>query len=1377
MIYDIEEIRSIYKDLFEYSLDLIFVNKLNGDFLNANDNLLKTFGLKREDISQYSLSDIMDKDQLTKAYNALTDLKKTGRQSNMMEFRINGKDGITIYVDAYVIPLYKNDKIYATLGIARNITDLRKTQNRLERSEEKYRFLYETTPYSIILLNSEGIIVDCNPTTELMFGYIKDELVGRHFKNISAIHQKYIPILIELFPKHIEGEMVDPIDIQIYHKNGKLMWVNTQASIINLSGNLFVQVIFHDITDKKVISQKLEESRNLYRTLVTTSPDAIIVTDLKGKIIEVSEKVIALSGGNSIEDVIGKSAFDLISPQDIPRAIENHQRALKGQSPIKAEYTINRLDGAQFIGELNTSLINDKDGKAKAFIGIMRDITEQKNAEKLLKESEEQYRDLYQNALVSLWTVRIQDAKIIRANKVSTELTGVKSLEELTTNYYAPEFFEADVIRDIYKKLKISGEISGVETQFKDVMGNEKTLSFWAKLYSDKGIIEGAFLDISNLKIVQKALQESEQKYRHLFDNSPNMITLLDSDGKILDVNSPFLKIFNFKEDDIIGKSYRQLENIPLKNLTIYKEKFKNIFTEGTIEPFELQVEVKGDLFRWMNIQGSIIDIEGKKLLQVIFQDINERKEAEQKLKESEERYRIISENANDLITVINEKFRFEYINEEVHKRVTGYLKEDLIGKSPLNNIHPEDVKKTVKTWRDAVISGEGRTEFRYKKKDGTWIWLDMRGKKFIDTNGEPKGILISRDITKHKLAEQKLKESEEKYRHLFENSPYSIGLLELDGTLIESNEATNKFLSSRTNDDIIGKNIREIFSSTEQDKSLLPVLTDYIKDVIKDEKREPLEIPITRSIGDVLWISFNGSLVKIGDKTFLQFLGQDITDRKRVEQNLKKSEEQFRRLFENSPNAIILNNQEGIIVDCNSATERIFGVNKNQLIGVNYMATQGRSASHTFSKRYGDLLKNKELKPTEFQLIRRDGTPVWINYQSSVIKLGDETLIQSILQDISKRKLAEENLIKSEEKYRLLFEKSPNAIILSNSKGTILDFNTVTEKLLGYKRDKTIGANYAKITSPSHIALMKKRYKNHLKGIPLKPLEFEAEKRDGSKIWVNFQNEVIKFGEEDISISIIQDITKRKEAELLINEELIKLKELEQIRKDLISRVSHELKTPLIPVISGTELLTTIYKDQIGEDALEIIDMIDKGGARLKDLVEKLINVSRIEYNKFDVRKETFNLSEIIKRSANSMKFLLKQRMLKLKCEIPEKLSLEMDELRIEEVIMNLLSNAIKNTTPHGEINLSLRKEDNWAILTVNDTGVGLTEKEKEVLFTRFGKIERYERGLEDIDVKGSGLGLYICKEIIQLHGGQIWAESEGRNKGSSFTVKLPIK
>jgi len=139
-------------------------------------------------------------------------------------------------------------------------------------------------------------------------------------------------------------------------------------------------------------------------------------------------------------------------------------------------------------------------------------------------------------------------------------------------------------------------------------------------------------------------------------------------------------------------------------------------------------------------------------------------------------------------------------------------------------------------------------------------------------------------------------------------------------------------------------------------------------------------------------------------------------------------------------------------------------------------------------------------------------------------------------------------------------------------------------------------------------------------------------------------------------------------------------------------------------------------------------------------------------------------------------MKYLIKQRKLTLNLNIPDEIYLEIDKNRIGEVMTNLLSNAIKYTPPNGKISIELQKQDRWVILNVKDTGVGLTEKEMSVLFTRFGKIDRYNDGLEYIDIKGSGLGLYICKEILKLHGGQIWAESDGRNKGSTFMVKLPI-
>jgi signal transduction histidine kinase len=127
------------------------------------------------------------------------------------------------------------------------------------------------------------------------------------------------------------------------------------------------------------------------------------------------------------------------------------------------------------------------------------------------------------------------------------------------------------------------------------------------------------------------------------------------------------------------------------------------------------------------------------------------------------------------------------------------------------------------------------------------------------------------------------------------------------------------------------------------------------------------------------------------------------------------------------------------------------------------------------------------------------------------------------------------------------------------------------------------------------------------------------------------------------------------------------------------------------------------------------------------------------------------------------------------LNTELPEELYLEVDEIRIKQVLTNLISNAIKNTPSNGNIDVSLKEIGTYSYITIKDTGVGFTEKEMEKIFKKFGKIERYGKQL-DVDIEGSGLGLYLSKEIVDLHDGQIWVESEGRNKGATFIVKLPI-
>jgi len=174
-----------------------------------------------------------------------------------------------------------------------------------------------------------------------------------------------------------------------------------------------------------------------------------------------------------------------------------------------------------------------------------------------------------------------------------------------------------------------------------------------------------------------------------------------------------------------------------------------------------------------------------------------------------------------------------------------------------------------------------------------------------------------------------------------------------------------------------------------------------------------------------------------------------------------------------------------------------------------------------------------------------------------------------------------------------------------------------------------------------------------------------------------------------------------------------------------------------------------------------------------MKQLVDNLLDVSRLDAKRFELKLQREDIVEYIIDCVKDMNYLATDRQLKMKLELPDEIFLDIDRLRFRQVLTNIISNAIKNTPIEGEIFIDLVEKADYFDIRVKDTGVGLTEKEKGKLFEKFGKIERYGMDL-GVDIEGSGLGLYISKELVELHGGQIFVESEGRNKGSTFTIRL---
>jgi PAS domain S-box-containing protein len=271
-------------------------------------------------------------------------------------------------------------------------------------------------------------------------------------------------------------------------------------------------------------------------------------------------------------------------------------------------------------------------------------------------------------------------------------------------------------------------------------------------------------------------------------------------------------------------------------------------------------------------------------------------------------------------------------------------------------------------------------------------------------------------------------------------------------------------------------------------------------------------------------------------------------------------------------------------------------------------------------------------------------------------------------------------------------------------------------------------------------------------------------------KFKVNLKGKGIGLG------GIVRDITERKKAEKVLRRSKKKLKKLNRIKSEMLDRISHELKTPLSSIKGFTDLLNLQHSENLTEEMEYIIGEIKKGTKRLEDLIKEIIEASKLEAGSMHIEKDDVNMTDVVERAVESVRGLRKSRDQAIQLDINENLITKGDQRKLLEVLENLLSNAIKYSPQGSDIFIGAEKSDNKIIISVKDNGIGFTEEEKNDLFTKFGKIERYGNGL-DVNIGGSGLGLYISKKIIELHDGEIWMDSEGRNEGSTFYFSLPIR
>ena len=383
-----------------------------------------------------------------------------------------------------------------------NAIKYKRAEEALRESEEKYRTLTENINAGIYRNTPvpRGKFIEANPAIIEMFGYKdRSEFLGipvsSLYENSSErkkFHQKMTT----------QGFVKNEV-LLLKKKDGTSFWGSvTAVAVKDEKGKiLYYDGLIEDITERKLAEKALRESEEMYRTLIRTSPDAVTMTNLEGEIIFASKKTLEIHGFNRLNQIMGKNAFDLIAPEDRERAGRNLQRTLQEGSIENTTYQLLRKDESRFTGELSAALIRDVDGSPVAFMATTRDITQRKQAEEKLKESEEKYRNLVDNAIVGIFKSNLK-GEILYVNEAALRIGGYESYDELKRKNVLLLYKNPDARKLMLRELKNNGKLDEFELEILNTSGETRNVLMSASLSGD--ILSGMVLDITHRKQMEE---------------------------------------------------------------------------------------------------------------------------------------------------------------------------------------------------------------------------------------------------------------------------------------------------------------------------------------------------------------------------------------------------------------------------------------------------------------------------------------------------------------------------------------------------------------------------------------------------------------------------------------------------------------------------------------------------------------------------------------------------------------------------------------------------------------------------------------------------------------------------------------------------------
>ncbi len=1257
-------------------------------------------------------------------------------------------------------------------GTVQDITERKLAEEALIQSENLFHTSFENSSIGIALLALDGKYRKVNSKFSEMVDYTKEELANLSctdltFPDDAAVADK-------VFADAVAGHPgVGTVEKRYVRKDGRVIWVEFSVSLVrNQKGQPdFLIANFNDVTERKQVEEAFKNEHILLRTLIDNLPNSIYVKDKNYRKTLANPANIRHTGMMKESDVLGKTDFDLYPRVLAEKYFEDDQRVIRdGQTILLTEeYSIG--PNGEMRWQLTSKIpLRDKSGAIVGLIGIGTDITERKRAQENERRERILLKTLFDHLPASIWVkdlsyhrTAVNKAHISRTALFSGRpgLTEEDFIGKTDFNIYdedkAREFFLDDqtVIRD-------GKTILDREELVTDSKGERHwQLVSKVPLVDQNGQITGLIgivTDITRQKEAEEARERERILLRTIVESIPHPIYVKDKEYKKVLANPADIFYTGVKtEAEVIGKD--DFELFPHEMAERFRADDERVILHGETVKNRVEYSVDADGKKhWMlaskvplrDESGNIFGLVGN------WTDITERVESEEALRASEAELRALFASMKDVVLVFDRDGKCLKAAGTGAADIFGPASSSWVGKSIADFMPEEETATILSTIRKALTTGELQNIRYGSGAQGTEVWFDANATPLTKDSV----LWVARDVTDHRRAEETVRKERILLRTLIDNLPNLVYVKDRNYRKIIANQADVRMSGHTSEADIIGKTDMEVYPREvaerfySNDKKVLEhgetLLNEEELLIAPDGKEHWLltsKIPLHDQSGEVIGL--------VG-------VGTEVTDRREMEEALRRSEAELRALFESMNDVVMSIDSRGKFLKIAPTDPSLLYRPADEMTGKTFFDIFPSDVAGEFLKVVRNVLRDGETHTIEYTL-QIAGEEKW--RAASVSPMSEDSVIW-VARDVTERKTMEKEITDSEKKYRELVENALVGVYKINLSGTVVYANKAMADMLEFESPQ-------EMMSVSFSSL----YRN-LEDMGDLIDELRTFGKTGKNKEVEFVTKSGKVRNVLISASLDRDVISGMAKDITeirtLEREFIQTQKLEGLG-NIAAGIAHDFNN-ILGVILG-------YSDLLGQSSYEEkkfgrgMQAIAKSAERGKSLVRQLLTFAR----KTDVTFESVSLNHELA----DVERLIQETFPKTievhahhEQALPPVLA---DATQIHQVLLNLCVNARDAMPGGGALSLTTRvvpganvvqvhpeaAGERYVEVSVRDTGTGMDEATRQRIFEPFFTT----KGVG----KGTGLGLSVVYGIVESHRGFIDVES-APGKGTTFRIYLPV-